>query len=78
MLLCVQYTYAVNKIMDDNLTIEYRENLSQDRDVALLSERFAETITVSQEDDVEPVVPTEQSSFPAESNTEGKCKLTFA
>ena len=68
--------YTVNRVMEDkNLSIEYDEDLSQDRNVTSLSEHFTDTMTISQEDDVEPVVPTEQSSSPAENSTAGKCKL---
>ena len=66
--------YAVFKVMDEtNLPIEYHENWSQDH-VTSLSEQLTD-ITINQEDDVEAVVPTEQSSLPAENSAAGNCKL---
>ena len=58
---------------DTNLPIEQNETLSPD--VANLSDQVRDKMTISQDDDVEPGDPTEQSSLSAPNKTAEKCKL---
>lgn len=59
---------------DTNLSIENDEDSSQD--VTYLSEQLSVKVNLNQDDEVEAVVPTEQSSQPAENKTAEKCKLS--